>query len=137
MQYFYSCRDFITTNVFKNAEIKSFARLTGGLTNMLYKVSVGDNVVLVRVNGIGTENMIDRDREIIYMATLSEYGLAPKIHATYENGSIYDYKEGEPLQPKGFVNISNHFLTLNRITITCRVNCKRDGQISQSTSTTT
>lgn len=68
---------------------------------MLYKVFIGNSVILVRVNGIGTENIIDRDKEVRYMISLSDYKMAPKIHATFENGYVYDFIEGEPLQPKG------------------------------------
>jgi len=87
--------------------VKEFDKLTGGLTNLLYKAVVGDNKVLVRINGAGTENIIDRDKETEYMTLLGEHKLSAKLHAIYKNGYVYDYIEGEPLKPEEMPTLSD------------------------------
>jgi ethanolamine kinase len=52
---------------------------------------------LVRIFGNGTELVIDRQRELIAMRHLFEVDLAPKIYATFQNGVVYQYFDGEVL----------------------------------------
>ncbi|KAL0481239.1 ethanolamine kinase [Acrasis kona] len=93
-------REFLTKDVFVGEEVKEFGKLTGGLTNLLYKAKVGDKTVLVRINGVGTETIIDRDKEIEYMLLLGEHRLSAEIYAIYNNGYVYEFIEGEALSPE-------------------------------------
>jgi ethanolamine kinase len=53
--------------------------------------------VLVRVYGVGTEKMLDRDAEIRQQIQLSRRGLTAKFFAKFRNGCCYEYLEGTPL----------------------------------------
>lgn len=82
--------------------------LTSGITNRLFKVELRnaqkqkEQTILVRVNGIGTEKIIDRKKEFVILEELSKQGKGPKLFAIFENGFVYEYFEGEPLDPKDF-----------------------------------
>jgi ethanolamine kinase len=78
----------------------TFKRFTSGLSNVLYRVSMGrTHRVLVRVYGVGGEDMLDRDAEIRLQLQLAAKGLAAQFYAKYENGCCYEFLEGTPLQP--------------------------------------
>mgnify|MGYP001951598726 CR=1 FL=1 len=57
--------------------------------------------VLVRVNGIGTEKIIDRDKEMKIILEFSKLGKGPIVYCTFNNGFMYQYFEGRALQPDG------------------------------------
>lgn len=71
-----------------------------GSTNELYRIEIKEKEIFhfnLRINGIGTDNIIDREREEKIMREISKYGHGPIIYGTYLNGSIYEYFEGYPL----------------------------------------
>ena len=57
----------------------------------------GKEVVLLRINGAGTDTYIDRDNELITMATLHKVGMSPPIHFQLQNGLCYGYVQGRQL----------------------------------------
>jgi ethanolamine kinase len=84
----------------------AFKRFTSGLSNVLYRVSMGrTHRVLVRVYGVGGEDMLDRDAEIRLLLQLAAKGLAARFYAKFDNGSCYEFLEGTPLEPS---NIGEH-----------------------------
>ncbi len=84
----------------------SFKRFTSGLSNVLYRVSMSrSHRVLVRVYGVGGEDMLDRDAEIRLQLQLAEAGLAAQFYSKFENGCCYEFLEGTPLEPS---NIGEH-----------------------------
>lgn len=54
---------------------------------------------LVRINGNGTEKIIDRDREVQLLAEAEKCGQAPHQYCRFANGLVYEYFPGRPLQP--------------------------------------
>ncbi len=74
-------------------------QLSSGITNKLIKATslVYPKVVLVRLYGNKTENMIDRQEEIEYLTYLNACGECSPIFYTFENGLMYGYQEGFPL----------------------------------------
>ena len=79
----------------KPLKIKIFA---DGLTNKLmgvYPVDGDfDQMVLVRINGNGTEKFIRRDWELCTMVTLHKAGLNPPVYCQFSNGICYGYQPG-------------------------------------------
>lgn len=54
-------------------------------------------VILIRIYGENTEVLIDRRKEIENFKLLYNYGFAPRLLATFENGLSYEYLDGKPL----------------------------------------
>jgi ethanolamine kinase len=76
-------------------------QLHGGTTNQLYKVKLvaQDKIVLVRIYGHRTSDLIDRDAENYYLITIfATYpDKVPDIYCKFGNGLIYEYIEGRAL----------------------------------------
>lgn len=54
----------------------------------------GEDVVLLRVNGLGTESFIDRNGEIVTMMRLNKAGLVPPVYCQLKNGLCYGFTPG-------------------------------------------
>lgn len=72
-------------------------KISGGITNQLYRVSGLSqcNAVLVRL--FGAEGMIDRNVENATYAALARQGLAPAYFGRFANGRIEQWLEAKPL----------------------------------------
>ena len=55
----------------------------------------GEDVILLRVNGQKTEEIINRTDEIHCILTLHEAGLCPSLHARLGNGLCYGFSPGD------------------------------------------
>lgn len=76
------------------------SKVTGGITNALYKVCTTDNkCVLVRIYGENTEVLIDRERENAVFAELSRKKLGPTYFGRFKNGRVEGYLKAEALTP--------------------------------------
>lgn len=72
---------------------------TDGITNILhgfYLESDKDDIILLRINGEGTEQFLDRRKEIIIMLSLHKAGLTPPVFLEITNGLCYGYIPGRP-----------------------------------------
>ena len=71
-------------------------RITGGITNKLFKCSVpaNSNIPSVLVRVFGGEGIIDRNKENATVAWLAENGLGPKYYGRFANGRIEGFFEG-------------------------------------------
>lgn len=58
----------------------------------------GKDVVLLRIDGKGTEKIINRTDEVITILSLSQRGLCPPLYAQLENGLCYGYSPGRRLK---------------------------------------
>lgn len=101
----------VLTRVFPSEQytLTSIRTLTGGVTNRLFKVDLVEPVspsstedasqlsLLVRVNGNGTEHIIDRSHEQSMLRQVHNNGQGPRVFGTFGNGMIYQYFEGRPL----------------------------------------
>ena len=70
-------------------------KISGGITNLLYRISLKSGNVLVRL--FGAEGMIDRNVENATYAALAREGLAPKYYGRFQNGRIEQWLEARPL----------------------------------------
>lgn len=66
----------------------------------MYKVKTLQKIILVRINGLGTEELIDREREFQHMKLLSDFEVGAKVFCTFDNGFVYDFIPGRNLEPK-------------------------------------
>lgn len=69
----------------------------------LYNHSEKIKSVLVRINGKGTEKIIDRDKEMKIILDFSKLGKGPIVYCTFNNGFMYQYFEGRALYPEGLI----------------------------------
>ncbi len=53
-----------------------------------------DDVILVRINGIGTEIIINRTDELVCLVELHKVGLFPPVYAKFKNGLCYGFYPG-------------------------------------------
>ena len=76
-----------------------FKIFTDGITNKLVGTWCGDknDTVLVRVYGIGTEIIIDRDAEKKNMKMVQKIGCGSELYAEFNNGISYEYLHGDTL----------------------------------------
>ncbi|MCK0208920.1 phosphotransferase family protein [Starkeya koreensis] len=79
----------------------------GGLTNLVYRVGLGDEVYCLRLPGAGTEAYIDRKVEAINARAAAAAGVSPPVLATDEGGLMLSaFIEGATtLSPEGFRSI--------------------------------
>ena len=78
-----------------------------GTTNALFAIydkerGLMEDTVLLRVNGDGTENLINRRDEIIALLTLHSNHLNPPLYAQLRNGMCYGFMNGTPLTTSDF-----------------------------------
>ena len=60
-------------------------------------VQSGKDVVLVRINGVGTDAYIDRDSELLTLALLHKSGMSPPLYYQLKNGLCYGFVPGKQL----------------------------------------
>lgn len=67
-------------------------RMSGALTNAVYFVSIGENKkMLLRIYGIGCEQVIDREKELDWLSRLSQLHIGPKLLGIFGNGRFEEY----------------------------------------------
>ena len=57
----------------------------------------GEDTVLLRINGVGTDTFIDRGSELITMTTLHSVGMGPPLYYQLKNGLCYGFVQGRQL----------------------------------------
>lgn len=67
--------------------------------------SITKDIVLLRINGKGTEQFINREREVYIRCLLSQAQLAPPVHCEFMNGLCYGYVPGQTLKPEELKNV--------------------------------
>jgi thiamine kinase-like enzyme len=66
----------------------------------VYRVHVPGKIkFLIRINGEGTEHLIDRTQEEKILEESAKYNQGPKVYCRFQNGSAYEYFEGDALDP--------------------------------------
>lgn len=71
-----------------SAERITDVKIAGGMTNNNYKICIDGEYYILRVPGVGTENMISRDNEMINSKLASEIGINPWVFAYNEEAGI-------------------------------------------------
>lgn len=89
-------------------EILTYHVFGSGVTNTLVafypkeldleKSATAVSVVLLRVNGVGTERIINRADEVVSMLCLNKAGFCPPVYAQLKNGLCYGFLAGRRLQ---------------------------------------
>ncbi|KAF6216833.1 hypothetical protein GE061_001183 [Apolygus lucorum] len=77
-----------------------FKVFTDGITNTLFGCSIESNpsdMVLIRSYGKNTELLIDRKAETKNFKILHQWGYAPMLYATFNNGLAYEFMPGVTL----------------------------------------
>ncbi|XP_010254375.1 PREDICTED: probable ethanolamine kinase [Nelumbo nucifera] len=86
----------------------SIETVSGGITNLLLKVSVreysGDDTVTVRLYGPSTEYVIDRERELKAIRYLSAAGFGAKLLGVFGNGMVQSFINARTLSPSDMRN---------------------------------
>ncbi|KAI9276273.1 kinase-like domain-containing protein [Sporodiniella umbellata] len=67
------------------------------MTNAVYFVTVGQRRLLLRVYGVGCEQILDRDKELAWLSRLSQLNIGPALLATFENGRFEEYLDSTTL----------------------------------------
>eukprot|EP01060_Flectonema_neradi_P036034 TRINITY_DN681_c1_g3_i1.p1 TRINITY_DN681_c1_g3~~TRINITY_DN681_c1_g3_i1.p1 ORF type:complete len:362 (+),score=50.93 TRINITY_DN681_c1_g3_i1:69-1154(+) len=89
--------------------------ISGGITNLLFKLVTKKHSVLVRVYGVNTEVMIDRKEENRIFAHLSKIGFAPTYYGQFENGRVEGWLEARPLDFSEMGNPSIQVLVASKL----------------------
>jgi thiamine kinase-like enzyme len=93
-----------TSNTLKETWIKNnsslnIKRLTDGLSNNLFAIhSTEHNGVILKIYGKNSDLIVDRQAEIRFMTFLAQFHISPSILLTFNNGFIYQYVPGVPIQ---------------------------------------
>lgn len=66
-------------------------RVSGAMTNAVFFVTVGNKRMLLRVYGIGCEQILDRNKELDWLSRLSRLNIGPKLLGTFGNGRFEEY----------------------------------------------
>lgn len=91
--------------------------LEGGTTN---KIVMGwfkddNDKILIRVYGLGSEVLINRNLEIENMDLLSKSGLGSKLYGVFNNGICYQYLPGQPITREMVTSLSIYPLVARKM----------------------
>ncbi|KAL4939729.1 hypothetical protein BDV06DRAFT_230865 [Aspergillus oleicola] len=95
-------------------------RLSGALTNAVYKVTPPQNIpppraedgsytlvprrpppkLLLRIYGPQVDHLIDREKELQILRRLGRKNIGPKVLGTFNNGRFEEYLDARPLTPR-------------------------------------
>jgi len=83
----------------------SVAPLTGGITNVLFKLTAGRGAepseLIVRLFGLGTSLLIDREQENVVLSGMSRLDVgSPTFFGLFENGRIEGYLAARAVTPQ-------------------------------------
>ena len=99
-----------------------------GITNALVAIFLKekglkgsrDDVILVRMNGIGTEIIIDRTDELVCLVELNKVGLFPPVHAKFRNGLCYGFYPGRQV---GVAEVREEGISKKIACVLARLHC--------------
>ncbi|KAF8104523.1 hypothetical protein N665_0171s0029 [Sinapis alba] len=77
----------------------SVERVSGGITNLLLKVSVKEESITVRLYGPNTDYVINRERELQAIKYLSAAGFGAKLLGGFGNGMVQSFINARTLAP--------------------------------------
>ncbi|KAH8554959.1 kinase-like domain-containing protein [Umbelopsis sp. PMI_123] len=76
-------------------------RVSGALTNAVFFVTSEHGKVLLRIYGIGVDEILHRDKEISWLKLLSQMNIGPQLLGTFANGRLEQYLDSATLtQPE-------------------------------------
>ncbi|EGG24538.1 ethanolamine kinase A [Cavenderia fasciculata] len=100
----------------------TITRLNGGITNILYLVEdksiepkAKDLPVVIRLYGYKSEDIIDRKNELVVQTEADFNGLGAKFYGLFDNGCIYGFIPGRPLEHPDLSEEKNQVLIASEI----------------------
>lgn len=75
-------------------------RVSGALTNAVFFVTVGSKRMLLRVYGVGCDQILDRKNELDWLSRLSHLNIGPKLLGIFGNGRFEEYLPSTTLTRK-------------------------------------
>ena len=98
-------------NEWINAENLNVEKLTGGISNQIYKVSSKNlGSILVRTYGQKMESLINRTDEINIFKFVSNNNLSPKLLGLFDRGRFEEYIDAKPLNEKNIVKFRKEII---------------------------
>ena len=100
--------------------IKKVNKLSGGVTNEIFKVQCEDSKnYIFRKYGKKSSAVIERENDVNILKYVNQYSIGPKIIDEFENGRIESYEEGQVIKDfnKYQVEICNTMQNLHDIPI--------------------
>ncbi|KAH7302350.1 hypothetical protein KP509_23G068800 [Ceratopteris richardii] len=98
------CRTLVKKWSLAHDDELSVSRVSGGITNLLLKVSIKSNTgrddsVTVRIFGPNTDEVIDRKRELQAIRPLSDAGFGAMLLGVFQNGMVQSFINARTLTP--------------------------------------
>ncbi|KAI8340937.1 kinase-like domain-containing protein [Chlamydoabsidia padenii] len=72
-------------------------RISGALTNAVFFVDSRGKRRLLRVYGVGVDQLVDREKELAWLARLGRLNLGPRLLAIFGNGRFEEYVDSVTL----------------------------------------
>ncbi|XP_074108658.1 ethanolamine kinase 1 isoform X1 [Cotesia typhae] len=95
-----------------------FKIFTNGITNKLIGVYYLDHyseMLLIRIYGNKTDLLIDRKDEVRNIRVLNKAEYTHSLYATFNNGLVYEFINGEVLTPETVINPDIYWLVAKRL----------------------
>ncbi|XP_053597991.1 ethanolamine kinase 1 [Microplitis demolitor] len=95
-----------------------FKIFTNGITNKLigvYYPGHYNEMLLVRIYGNKTDLLINRKDEVKNIRVLHKAGHTHSLYATFNNGLVYEFLNGEVLTPETIINPDIYWLVAKRL----------------------
>ncbi|KAJ0238988.1 ethanolamine kinase [Hirschfeldia incana] len=93
------CKDLFSNWRELDDSLFSVERVSGGITNLLLKVSVKELSITVRLYGPNTDYVINRQRELQAIKYLSAAGFGAKLLGGFGNGMVQSFINARTLAP--------------------------------------
>ncbi|CEP16089.1 hypothetical protein [Parasitella parasitica] len=76
----------------KDDEALRLDRVSGAMTNAVFFVTIGTHKrMLLRVYGVGCDQILDRNKELDWLSRLSQLDIGPKLLGIFGNGRFEEY----------------------------------------------
>ncbi|KAI9284543.1 kinase-like domain-containing protein [Umbelopsis sp. AD052] len=72
-------------------------RVSGALTNAVFFVTSIHGKILLRIYGVGVDEILHRDREIVWLKLLSQMNIGPQLLGTFANGRLEQFLDSATL----------------------------------------
>ncbi|KAI8342528.1 kinase-like domain-containing protein [Chlamydoabsidia padenii] len=72
-------------------------RISGALTNAVFFIDSRGKRLLLRVYGVGVDQLIDREKELAWLARLGRLHLGPRLLGIFGNGRLEEYVDSVTL----------------------------------------
>ncbi|KAI7865616.1 kinase-like domain-containing protein [Spinellus fusiger] len=78
----------------------SLERISGALTNAVFFVTVNNKRYLMRIYGVGCDQLLDRESELSWLSRLSHFGIGPRLLGIFGNGRFEEFLQSTTLTRK-------------------------------------